>query len=384
VAGGGQVRYAACLLACAAGVTIAAPPLSGNADAAQAALGVPDEIARLKSQVRVQQEEIDELRKRLDAQQKMLEKMIPATSAQAAGPASSPSRPPADAAPRDSAPVKGPLSFDLGGLTITPTGFLDFLQLWRSKSVSSGLATNFSAIPFNNTVLGQRQQALSSAANSRLGMQVTTRVRGFDVLGLVETDFRGYSPNNVATTTNTFALRMRLAFLNVSKNRWEFLVGQNWSLLTPARKGISPYPPLFLTRDPDPNVQSGLVWARTSQVRLVYHASRSAAMGLSFESGDAYAGGLAGGGTITLPTALAPSYFGQVDFSTENGNAVPNQILDWVAKIAFDPKAASRSIHFEVASLMKRFVFYNPFNNRDSLSWAPGSLAMPVSRPSGI
>jgi hypothetical protein len=153
--------------------------------------------------------------------------------------------------------------------------------------------------------------------------------------------------------------------LNVSKNRWEFLVGQNWSLLTPARKGISPYPDtLFLTQDLDPNVQSGLVWARTSQVRLVYHASRSVAMGLSFESGDAYAGGLAGGGTITLPTALAPSYFGQVDFSTENGNAVSNQNLDWVAKIAFDPKAASRSIHFEVASLMNRFVFYNPLNNR--------------------
>jgi hypothetical protein len=87
-------------------------------------------------------------------------------------------------------------------------------------------------------------------------------------------------------------------------------------------------------------------------------------MGFSFESGDAYSGGLAGGGTITLPSALAPNYFGQVDLSTENGNAVPNPNLDWVAKIAFDPKIASRSIHFEVAGLINRFVFYNPLNNR--------------------
>jgi hypothetical protein len=352
------------LLACAASFVTIAPSLSASTDPEQNAPGVQDEIDRLRSQLRDQQQEIESLRKRLDAQQMLLEKLLP-TSGQAVKPASSPSGPPANTAPRDSAPVKGPLSLSLGGLTITPTGFLDFMEVWRSRTVASGLATNFSAIPFTDTVLGQRQQTLSSAANSRLGVQVSTRVRGVDLLGLVEMDFRGYSPNNIATTINTFALRMRLAFLNMRKNRWEFLAGQNWSLLTPARKGISPYPDtLFLTQDLDPNVQSGLVWARTSQVRLVYHAGQSVAMGFSFESGDAYSGGPAGGGTITLPAALTPSYFGQVDLSTENGNAVPNQNLDWVAKIAFDPKTNSRSIHFEVAGLMNRFVFYNPLNNR--------------------
>jgi hypothetical protein len=93
--------------------------------------------------------------------------------------------------------VKAPLAFELGGATLTPTGFIDFSPVWRSKTVTSGLPTNFAAIPFNNTVLGHRRQTISGAANSRLGLQMNTRVLGFDVLGVAETDFLGYVPNNV-------------------------------------------------------------------------------------------------------------------------------------------------------------------------------------------
>ena len=337
----------------------------------------PEEIERLKTQVRIQEQEIEELRQRLDAQQKLLERLLPLPAVtQAPVSPSAPAQSTAAAALPDSAPVKGPLSFQLGGVTIAPTGFINFDQVWRSKTVTSGLPTNFAAIPFNNTVLGHRGQTLSSAQNTRLGLQMNTRVFGFDVLGLVETDFNGYVPNNVATTSNSYGLRLRLAFADVSKSRWELLAGQAWSLLTPARKGISPLPDtLFLTQDLDPNIQSGLVWARDPQLRLVFHASPSVAMGVSFESADTYAGGSAGAGTITLPTALQPSYFGQVDTSTENGNSVPNPNLDWIAKIAFDPKFGRRSIHFELAGLLNRFKFYNSLNNRNfSISGVGGAF----------
>ncbi|HEY7334814.1 MAG TPA: hypothetical protein VH639_08015 [Bryobacteraceae bacterium] len=349
-----------------------AAPAFGNSDPQQ------DEIERLKTQVRTQQEEIDELRRRLDAQQKLLEGTLlpnaPAQPPSAVTPSPAPSAAPA--APPDSAPVSAPLSLQLGGVTFTPTGFINLAQVWRSKTVTSGLPTNFAAIPFNDTVLGHRRQTLSSAQNTRLGLRMNTRVLGFDVLGLVEGDFNGYVPNNVATTSNSYGFRLRLAFIDLRKNRWELLAGQNWSLLTPARKGISPFPDtLFLTQDLDPNVQSGLVWARSPQLRFVFHASRSVAMGLSFESGDTYAGGSAGAGVITLPAALAPNYFGQVDTSTQNGNSVPNPNLDWIGKIAFDPKAGSRPIHIELAGVLNRYFFYNPLNNRNfSISGAGGAF----------
>ena len=123
----------------------------------------------------------------------------------------------------DSPPVKAPLSFELGGVTITPTGFINFAQVWRSKAVTSRLLTNFAAIPFNNTVLGHRRQTLSSAQNTRLGLRLNTRVLGWNVLGLVEGDFNGYVPNNVATTSNSYGFRLRLAFANLGRNRWEIL-----------------------------------------------------------------------------------------------------------------------------------------------------------------
>jgi hypothetical protein len=274
----------------------------------------------------------------------------------------------------DSDPIKAPLSFQLGGVAITPTGFLDFMQVWRSDVVSSGLPTNFAGIPFSNTVFGERRQTISSAANSRMGAQIDTKAFGAYVLGVVETDFLGFQPGNVTTTSNSYGLRLRLAFADVQKGKWEILAGQAWSLLTPGRKGIPPLPGnLFLTQDLDPNTQSGLVWARTPQFRAVYHPSSTVAVGVSFESGDAYAGGSAGAGAITLPSGFAPDYSGQLNIGS-GGVAVPNPNSDFIAKIAFDPKFGDRAVHLEVGGLIDRFTFFNP-SVGESFSTVGGGVA---------
>jgi hypothetical protein len=95
-------------------------------------------------------------------------------------------------------------------------------------------------------------------------VQLDTKVVSANLLGVAETDFLGFQPGNVATTANAYGMRLRLAFSDVQRGKWEILAGQAWSLLTPGRKGISALPGnLFLTQDLDPNIQSGLVWART-------------------------------------------------------------------------------------------------------------------------
>lgn len=70
------MRSAAFLFVCATGLALVAPLLSGD-DPSQydpaAATTRQDEIELLKAQVRLQQEQIDELRKRLDAQQNLLQ-----------------------------------------------------------------------------------------------------------------------------------------------------------------------------------------------------------------------------------------------------------------------------------------------------------------------
>ncbi|WP_130424157.1 hypothetical protein [Edaphobacter modestus] len=279
---------------------------------------VPVEIER---RLEAQQQQINDLRRLVETQQRLLEKALSAatpvpTPVPAPVLAPVPTPVPAAVVPSfpDSAPIKAPLSLEIGGTSITPIGFLDFMQVWRSHVVSSGVPTNFAEIPFSNTVFGARRQTISSAANSRMGVQINTKAFGTNVLGVVETDFLGFQPGNATTTSNAYGMRLRLAFADLQRGKWEILAGQAWSLLTPGRKGIPALPGnLFLTQDLDPNIQSGLVWARTPQFRALYHPSSIVSMGVSFESGDAYAGGSAGAGAITLPAAFAPDYFGQVN-----------------------------------------------------------------------
>ncbi|HTF70737.1 MAG TPA: hypothetical protein VK638_49510 [Edaphobacter sp.] len=346
--------------------------------------------AEIERRLEAQQQQINDLRRLVETQQRLLEKALSAATAvpapvPTAVPAPVPTAVPAPVpAPvvtaavvpffPDSAPIKAPLSLEIGGTSITPIGFLDFMQVWRSGVVPSGVPTNFAEIPFRNTVFGARRQTISSAANSRMGVQINTKAFGTNVLGVVETDFLGFQPGNVTTTANAYGMRLRLAFADLQRGKWEILAGQAWSLLTPGRKGISPLPGnLFLTQDLDPNIQSGLVWARTPQFRAIYHPSATVAMGVSFESGDAYAGGSAGAGAITLPAAFSPDYFRQLNTGS-GGLAVPNPNSDFITKIAFDPKISDRSVHLEVGGLINRFTFFNPLVSR-SFSTVGGGVA---------
>jgi hypothetical protein len=329
--------------------------VSGNRHTVFAQTGVRDEIEQLKKQVAAQQEQIDDLRRMLEAQARLLAKASPGTPAE---------QPAAPSPERAVEAAKAPQPLEIGGVAIAPTGFVDFSQVWRSKTVSSGLPTNFGSIPFKDTVDGHRRQTLSSAANSRLGMQINTTFSGIRLLGVVETDFLGYQPGNISTTTNAYGLRLRLAFADLQAGKWEFLGGQAWSLLTPGRKGISALPSgLMLTQDLDPNLQSGLVWAREPQARAVYRPKEGIALAVSLESGATYVGGSGGAGAITLPSALAPNYFNQVDMGS-GGLRIPTPYTDLIAKIAFDPKIRGRSPHFEVAGLMNRYSFFNPLTSQ--------------------
>jgi hypothetical protein len=201
-----------------------------------------------------------------------------------------------------------------------------------------------------------------SAQNSRIGLRVDTTVKGASVIGYFESDFLGAAPGNIAVSSNSDPNRLRLYWVDVRKGKWEFMGGQSWSMLTPNRKGLSPLPSdLFYTQDVDVNYQAGLVWSRNPQVRIVYHPNNTVALGLSLENPEQYVGGSAGGGLVTLPSALATPYATQL----ANGNtglAVPNLHPDVIAKLTFDPQLAKRSLHIEVAGVVRTFKLYNPLD----------------------
>jgi hypothetical protein len=349
-----------------------------------------EEIALLKLQLAAQQQQIDQLRRELDEQKNVLRlaSREAATAAAVPTPASpvAPGPPTrlaslvpvvpvtaSGAAPATTSPAAGqaagetekpaPTSLNIGSAHISPVGFAELVGYVRNRNVGSGLGTNFAGIPFSNTAQGKLSEANLSAQQSRLGFRLDTRVPGMGLLAYVETDFLGASPGNAAVTTNGNTVRMRLFWVNLTRNKYEFLAGQSWSLLTPNRRSISPLPAdIFNTVVVDPNNHVGLAWTRAPQVRFAYHPNKTVTMAASLESPSQYAGGAGGAGVITFPSELAASY--SVQLNTASGAyASPSPLPDFIGKLALDHTVGGRALHMEFAGLLRRFAVFNPFTH---------------------
>src|SRR5262249_38370045 len=149
-----------------------------------------------------------------------------------------------------------------------------------------------------------------------------------------------------SVTNGAFVPRLRLFWVDMRKSKYEFLVGQSWSMLTPNRKGISALPSdLFYSQVVDVNYVVGLTWTRQPGMRFIYHPTAKMAIGPSAENPDQYIGGSGGGPTVTLPAP--PSFLSglggtQLDNAT-NVQTIPNLHPDFIAKLAFDPNS---HVHF--------------------------------------
>jgi hypothetical protein len=371
--------------ALAAGLVLLALPGRGLATGSK----LDRDTELLKAQVVAQQAQIDELRRMLEDQRKLIESVISARIGIAPGTAGVPEAqasvvtrmPDATTATAVAAPRQqdsrqaAPLNFRVGSVDFTPSGYMEFAAVIRDRNVGSGVATNFGSIPFDSTVNGNLREYRLSAQTSRLGLRMDSVVAGATVRGYLETDFLGIVPGNVAVTSNSDTLRLRLFWADVRKNRLEFLAGQSFTMMTPNRKGLSALPPdLFLPQVVDPNLHVGMLWNRNPQVRFVYHANDATAVGISLEAAEQYGGGGAGSGTVTLPSELAPYYEGQMNTGS-SGFATPNPHQDFVAKIALDPAFGGNALHAEVAGVLTQFAFYNPLTGTNySAAGGGGSL----------
>ncbi len=244
-------------------------------------------------------------------------------------------------------PTKSPLAIQIGSLTLTPLGFMDFTSVTRGTLNGGDIGTSFASFPYSNTAAAQLSETRFSAKNSRLGLRMDTDIEDTKVLGYVETDFLGNAPTNLNVASNSDTLRMRVYFVDVQHGPWEFLAGQDWSMLTPNRKGISPLPnDIFFTQNVDVNYQVGLVWERTPQVRLLFHPDEHWTLGFSAENPDQYVGP-----AVTLPANFTST---QVD-NGSNGTATPNFMPDLIGKVAYDTKIAGLPFHADAAGIFREY-----------------------------
>jgi hypothetical protein len=270
-----------------------------------------------------------------------------------------------------------PLYFEIGRAHFTPGGFVDLTEFTRTTNLGSGIATAFQSLPFNNTPQGRLTETHFSAQYSRLSLKVDAPVNDSTSLtGYVETDFLGFQPANAYITANSNSLRMRVFWANIKHNKWEVLAGQEWSLLTPNRRGLSPYTPdVFYTYNEDPNFQVGLIWARQAQFRVVYHATQNLAVGVSAENPQQIAPA-----SVVFPSTTFLTQFDNTSSATNAASAtintfVPNLHPDVVVKVAYDREPMGRPFHVEVGGVIRSFKVFNPFaNNTNTITGGGGSI----------
>ena len=265
-------------------------------------------------QLRQQQRELDELRSQLAVQQqKAAERDATALrqSTTAIAPATPAPSPVVSAEPSRS--KEDPLSIHFGNASLTPGGWVDFTAYGRSTDVGSGTGTNFQSIPYNNTVNGDLSEVRFSAQASRISLRADEKFGQTRVFGYAEVDFNGYLPSNAYVSTNADSPRLRVYFTDLARNKWEFLGGQSWSLLTPNRVGVSPFlSEIYNTLHLDTNYTAGLTYARQAQIRAVYRFTPNVAWGLSAENPEQYSGGAA-----TFPTLFSTT---ETDLGSSTGS----------------------------------------------------------------
>ncbi|HZS55418.1 MAG TPA: hypothetical protein VFA65_13545 [Bryobacteraceae bacterium] len=370
----------------------ASTSVSGSAPTAK-------DLQKLREQIVKQQEEIKRLQQAVDEQQKALDRAVAAVTAAPAAAvpvalanASNPANAAVNIVPvvnrprgmgrgqRNEAAPNSPLGISIGNTTLTPLGFLDATFFARSTNVGSGIGTNFMGIPYNNAAAGHLSEMNFSAQNSRVGFRVDSTVMGAQVLGYLETDFLfNNDANSYQITSNSAGLRLRNYFVDVQKDNFEVLAGQDWSFLTPNRKGLSPLPSdIFYTQNMDTNYQLGLPWTRAPQFRFIAHPNENFAFGAALENPFQYIGGGSGAATVSLPANLSSALANQFS-SAQTPTAVPNQFPDIIVKAAYDGKAGDKNEHIEVAGLLRGFKDYVPPTITNAVSGSHTALGYGVS-----
>lgn len=363
------------------------PATSTQAAEKKMTAGATDEDALLKQQLANQQAEIEQLRQTVELLKQRLDKpgsgsapaaatlpsigqvaslrpVIPSNVEAKTGAASlasiPSSMPPAlgeGAAQGGEDLPASPLQFRIGNAYVTPVGFMDFTSVFRNHDGGSTIGTNFAGIPYGNVFQNNLSEFRMSMQNSRVGFRVDAKVHDAHVIGYMEADFLGNNPGNVEVSSDSNTMRSRLYWVDVRKSKWEVLGGQTWSLLTPGRSGISALPgDIFFTQNIDVNYQLGLFWGRIPELRVVYHPSNKAAFAVALDSPEQYAGGSAGGGLVTFPSALASTYGSELN-TGGNTFGVPNLAPDVIAKLTLDP---SSKLHGEVGGILREFKVWNP------------------------
>lgn len=365
----------------------------GTAAAPAAASPIAAELEELRQAVQVQEQQFAEHSKELDSERAALNEELqriaalesklgvePAAPARTDASAADSAVPANAGAPASSLDAQNsqsqqpinivapenPLSFKIGGAEFTPGGFVDLTGIFRSRDVGSGLGTNFTILPYNNSLpLGQLSEFRFTGQGSRISLKVDAQpTKSTGVTGYIESDFNGFEPANSNISTKSDTFRLRLAFVQLRHNKWELVTGQTWTLLTPTREGLSPFPDnIFTALRLDTSYLAGLVYDRQPGIRVVYHLTDRWALAVALENPQQFVPS-----SVVFPTDGSTNFFStQFDNGSSSTSAassavnptVPNLHPDIIAKTAFDWRWGGKLFHIDAGGIARSFKVFN-------------------------
>ncbi len=303
---------------------------------------VAAQIKALKAQIRA-------LEKRVDAQQRTVSRVV---IRQAQVPAAAPPHP-------------WDKKFYLNGITITPGGFLAMEGVWRSRDTTGDFSPAFSNLAPSGSLgytspLAHMNELRGTARQSRVSALVQGNYNPDTLIsGYGELDFLGAGTTPNSTESNSYQPRIRHLYgtIDWQDEGFHFLAGQTWSLATLNGQGITPRNEI-IPAVIDAQYVAGFTWTRQPQIRLVKNFGDEFWIAASAEMPQTTP--CAGGnpaGTTPSATSIGPAGGTTVICSSvpSGGSGVLNTVYkysfnhvpDVIAKAAWEPTIADRTLHIE-------------------------------------
>jgi hypothetical protein len=246
-------------------------------------------------------------------------------------------------------PKKPNGTFNIGGVTVSLGGFVDFTTWGRTRNMNRGPNTAWATIPFRGpTSQGDTGEWNATADITRLSLKATANPSPDQtLLGYVEADFQNGAGGTNQNQSNSYTPRMRHAFGEWAYDPWQAYViaGQTWSLATPFRSALDPFstwqPPTI-----DQNYTVGYNYLRVPLARIVKGVG-PAWFGLE----AAAPATIFGGSTPTIPGGAVVTSFPGSGGLNPQANYTLNYAPDILAKGAVDTKFG----HYELYGIGRFF-----------------------------
>lgn len=259
--------------------------------------------------------------------------------------------------------VENPLSIRYKGISITPVGFIAAETVSRQRATASDINTPFNSIPYPGNALSKVGENNFTARQSRVGLLAESQAGSTKLTGYWEADFLGTGVTSNNRQSNSYVLRQRILYGQAAlKNGWTLTGGQQWSLATETRTGISNRQEV-LPQTVDSQYQVGFSWERQYGFRAVKDFGHKIFLGFAVEGPQATIGGR--GFSSVTTTSLASSSVsttgnafvdgpgsggGLYNFVDTTGYSF-NKTPDFLVKAAADPGYG----HYELFGIFSTF-----------------------------